>query len=74
VLLPLVVLEEICDIEPDGRIRLNGTWEEEIFISHIPLFGQRYDVEVKPGCTTLLRDGKVVLRAEKTVIRENIAH
>ena len=73
VLLPLVVLEEICDLEPDGRIRLNGTWEEEITISHVPLLGKKYDVEVKPGRTTLLRDGKVVLRAENTVIREDIA-
>ena len=60
--------------EPDGRIRLNGTWDEEIFISNVPLFGQKFDVEVKPGRTTLLRDGKVVLRAEKTVMRETIAH
>ncbi|MEI6786102.1 MAG: hypothetical protein WCQ21_34890 [Verrucomicrobiota bacterium] len=74
VLLPLVVLEEICDLEPDRRIRLNGTWEEELSIRNVPLFGQKFDVEVKPGRTTLLRDGKVVLRAEKTVMRETIAH
>ena len=73
VLLPLVVLEEICDLEPDGRIRLNGTWEEEMTISHVPLLGKKYAVEVKPGRTTLLRDGKVVLRAENKVIRETIA-
>ena len=73
VLLPLVVLEEICDIEPDGRIRLNGTWDEEISISNVPLLGKKYAVEVKPGRTTLLRDGKVILRAENKVIRETIA-
>jgi hypothetical protein len=72
-LLPLVVLEEICDIEPDGRIRLNGTWEETISLRNVPLHGRKYDIEVKPGSTTLLRDGKVVLRAENTVLRETIS-
>jgi len=72
-LLPLIVLEEICDIEPDGRIRLNGTWEETISIRNVPLHGRKYDVKVKPGSTTLLHDGEVVLRAENTVLREAIA-
>jgi hypothetical protein len=39
-----------------------------------PLLGKKYAVEVKPGRTTLLRDGKVVLRAENKVMRETIAH
>ena len=73
VLLPLIVLEHICDIEPDGRIRLNGTYDKEIAIHNLPIFGKKYDVEVNPGCTTLLYDGQVVLRAEKKVVQERIA-
>ena len=73
VLLPLMVLEEICDIEPDGRIRLNGTWDQAMTIHNLPLFGKRYDVAVTPGCTTLLRDGQVVLRAERRVVQGHIA-
>jgi glycogen debranching enzyme len=62
-LLNLIALEEIVDIEPSGKIRLNGTWSSTLDLKNVPLFGKRYDVEVRPGHTRLLLKGAVVMEA-----------
>jgi hypothetical protein len=57
-LLCLIGIEEICDIEPDGRVRLNGNWDANISIDRLPIFGKLHEVRTSKGSTVLLRNGK----------------
>ncbi|MCX6345308.1 MAG: PA14 domain-containing protein [Armatimonadetes bacterium] len=66
-LLCLIAVEEICDIEPDGRIRLNGEYKANLGIERIPLFGKLYDVKIKDGAAELLRNGKTTIKANGTI-------
>ncbi len=67
-LLCLIGLEDICDIQPDGKIALNGTLQFTEWIHHIPIAGHFYDLHVAPGCTLLLRHGKTILEARNKVL------
>jgi hypothetical protein len=68
-LLDLIGLESIVDIDDSGRIILNGTLDKTITLKNIPLLGRKYDVNVIPGKTELIRDGRIVLSAERIVAR-----
>jgi len=62
-LLCLIGLEEIFDIEPDGRVRLNGVLEENIELQNIPHGGRIYSVEVGNRRATVRHEGEVILEA-----------
>ena len=62
-LLNLIGVENIVDVGPDGRIRLNGAQTQTLALSRIPLKGRLYDVRTRPGKAELLLSGKVVLTA-----------
>jgi glycogen debranching enzyme len=67
-LLCLVGIENICSFEPDGKLRLNGTLNQRIRLRNVPIAGKPYEIEVEPGDTRLMRDGRTVLHARGTVI------
>jgi len=69
-LLCLIGLEEICDIEPDGRIRLNGKIDANIYIHNLPINGEHFDVRVSNNKTELLKNNKVVIKAVNSVKRQ----
>lgn len=71
-LLCMIGLEEICDIEPDGRIRLNGTIDANIFIHNLPLGGKYYDVRVSNKKTELIENNKVVMSAINSVKHQSL--
>jgi len=72
-LMCLMGLEEVCDIEPDGTIRLNGQLPENIKLRGIPILGKRYDIETKDGTAQIRYDEEVVLQAKKKIVKETIA-
>ena len=67
-LLCQIALDNICDILPDGKIRLNGTLNGTEWIDHIPIAGHLCDLRVKPGNTLLLWHGKHILFVRNKVI------
>ena len=67
-LLCQIALENICDVLPDGKVRLNGTLNGTEWIDHVPIAGRMYDIRVKPGDTTLLAHGNIILNARKCVL------
>ena len=71
-LLCLIGIEEICDIELDGRIRLNGKIDADIYIHNLPIEGQYYDVRVSNKKTELLKNGKVVMNAVNSIKRQKL--
>ncbi len=71
-LLNLIGLESIVDVDDSGQIVLNGNQTKTISLAHIPLLGRIYDVKTSPGSAVLLRDGKVVLKANGKVVRSAI--
>ena len=64
-LLCLIGLEEICDLEPDGRVRLNGSLSERIQLYNIPLWGKTYSIHVNRKHSEIHKDGKKVMEASK---------
>jgi glycogen debranching enzyme len=62
-LLCLIGIEELCDLEPDGRLRLNGGLPEDLQIRHLPLNGEVYDIHLRNGRAELLRGDKTILTA-----------
>ncbi|MHB1766866.1 MAG: MGH1-like glycoside hydrolase domain-containing protein [Phycisphaerae bacterium] len=72
-LLCQIALENICDILPNGEIRLNGTLNGTEWLDHIPIAGRMYDVRVKPGHTILLRHGKAILDAKNKVLVASVS-
>ena len=62
-LMCLIALEEICDIEPDGRIRLNGLLHDSMTIRNLPISGKLYDVIATEGKAELRRGSSTVLKA-----------
>jgi len=71
-LMCLIGLEEICDIELDNKVRLNGALYEDIKLRGIPMFGQYYNIETKNDAATLLKDEKVVMNAKDRVVIEKL--
>jgi len=59
-LMCLLGLESLCDIEPDGRLKLNGNSGKRIAVHNLRLKGQLYDLRLEPHRARLLRNGKVV--------------
>lgn len=66
-LLNLIGLENVCDVTPDGMIRLNGVQTQTLSLTNVPLAGELYDVRTQPGQATLLRNGKAVLTAKNRI-------
>jgi glycogen debranching enzyme len=58
-LLCLIGIENLCDIEPDGRLRLNGDSGVTVHIQNFHLRGKTYDLVVKPNEAELRSDHKV---------------
>ena len=73
-LLDLIGLESIVDVDDSGQIVLNGNQTKTIALANIPLLGRTYDVKTFPGSAVLLYDGKVVLRANGTIVRSAITN
>lgn len=71
-LLNLIGLESIVDVDDSGQIVLNGDQTKTISLTNIPLLGRTYEVKTSPGSAVLLRDGKVVLRADGRIVRSAI--
>jgi hypothetical protein len=72
-LLCLIGLEEILDIEPDGRIRLNGGLEESIELQNIPYGGRIYSVKVGNKHATVRHQGEVILEAmERPIFKQGL--
>jgi hypothetical protein len=71
-LLNLIGLESIVDIDDSGQIVLNGNQTKTIWLTHIPLLGRIYDVKTSPGSAVLIRDGKVILNANKMIIHSAV--
>ncbi|NNM84563.1 MAG: hypothetical protein HKL96_02230, partial [Phycisphaerales bacterium] len=66
-LLPTIGLQAICNVMPDGEVRLDGTWQLHAKMYNIPVLGYRYTIVVKPGLTQMLRHGHVVASAVNRV-------
>jgi hypothetical protein len=66
-LLPTIGLQAICDITPDNKVRLDGTWNLHAKLYNIPVLGYRYEIVVKPELTEMLRHGHVVASAANKV-------
>jgi hypothetical protein len=64
----LIGIEEICDIEPDSRIGLNGNWDASVGIDRLPIFGKLYDVHAKNGSAALLIRSKPALEAHSQAV------
>jgi len=73
-LLCLIGIEEICDIEPDDRVRLNGEWNANLSIDRLPIFGKLYDVRTKNGSAALLIKGKPALEAHGQTATKPLPH
>ncbi len=71
-LMCLIGLEEICDIEPDGSIRLNGALPEDVYLRDIPLFGRRYDIEVKDNTARILKKDVMFDRDETDAVKKDL--
>jgi hypothetical protein len=56
-LLNLVGIESICDVEPDGGVRLNASLKQTVHLRQIPINGVFYEIDAKPGRTELLHYG-----------------
>jgi len=67
-LLCLIGLENICRIEDDGRVSLNGTLKETLTLRNVPIHGKPYEIRVTPGRAELWHDGKSVLTADGKVV------
>ena len=59
-LMCLLGLESLCDIEPDGRVKLNGDSGKRIAVHNLRLKGRIYDLRIEPRRARLIRNGKVV--------------
>jgi hypothetical protein len=52
-LLCLIGLEALCDVEPDGKVRLSGAGKGEVDLRRIPIGGKLYEVVAGPSGTVL---------------------
>ncbi len=66
-LLPMIGLQAICNVMPDNKVRLDGTWHLHAKLYNIPVLGYRYTIVVKPGMTQMLRHGHIVASAANKV-------
>ncbi|MGC8552620.1 MAG: MGH1-like glycoside hydrolase domain-containing protein [Phycisphaerae bacterium] len=66
-LLSAIGLQAICNIMPDNKVRLDGTWNMHAKLYNIPILGHRYTIIVQPKLTQLLRHRQVVAQAEGKV-------
>ncbi len=62
-LMCLIGIEDLCDIEPDGKLRLNGASGVHVEIKNFRLGGKLYDLRVEPDHAQLVLDGKVAYEA-----------
>jgi len=69
-LLCLIGLENIIRLEPDGKLRLNGTLQAHAELRNVPLAGRTYRVVVSPSKTELITEhsGRTVATAIGTVL------
>lgn len=71
-LLCLVELENVCHLNLDGTISLNGTMAVSGRLRNVPIRGKRYDVVVRPGAAELVLQGKIVLSAHGEILRSKL--
>jgi hypothetical protein len=65
----LLGLEQLCDLDPDGRLRLNGNSGRTISVHNLRLAGRIFDLQVEPHRAELRVHGMVVYRASGKVVR-----
>jgi len=68
-LMCLLGLEQLCDLDPDGRLRLNGNSGRTISVHNLRLAGRIFDLQVEPHRAELRVHGMVVYRASGKVVR-----
>jgi hypothetical protein len=59
-LLCLIGLEELCGVEPDGSLRLNGIGAGDVTLDRFPLGGRQCSVSTKANGTTLRTHNKTI--------------
>jgi hypothetical protein len=57
-LLCLIGVEEMCDLQPDGSLRLNGLFTEQFAIKSLPFGGKLYDVKIGAAKAALYDNGR----------------
>lgn len=58
-LLDLIGAESICDVAPDGDIRLNGEQGQTIQMLRLPIHGRLYEIRTQPGRAELWLNGRM---------------
>ena len=71
-LMCLVGLENVCSIELDGRITLNGAQKATLTMHNVPIHGRRYTVETGPGWARLSLGSQVVFEAKGERVTKRI--
>ncbi|NNM85374.1 MAG: hypothetical protein HKL96_06440 [Phycisphaerales bacterium] len=66
-LLPTIGLQAICNVMPNGKVRLDGTWNMHAKLYNIPILGYRYTIIIQPKLTEMLRHGHAVAQAADKV-------
>jgi hypothetical protein len=66
----LIGVENLCDIGPDGVMRLNGDQTQTIRILRLPIHGKMYEVRAQPGRTERRLNGKI--EAVATGVRHSL--
>lgn len=72
-LLCLLGLENIVRLEPDGKLRLNGTLKVHAELRNVPLGGHTYRVHVSPGRTELIAEhgvGSIATASGEVLVME----
>jgi glycogen debranching enzyme len=63
-LLCLIGIEDLCDIEPNGKLRLNGASGVHIEIKNFRLGGKTFDLRVEPNRAELRLNGHLFFDAK----------
>ena len=71
-LMCLLGLEQLCDVEADGRIRLNGNSGRRIAVHNLRLKGRIFDLHIEPHKATLREHGNIVAIARGKVTKVKI--
>jgi glycogen debranching enzyme len=59
-LLCLIGLEELCDFEPNGQLRINGASGITAHVQNLLLLGKKYDLRLWPKKAVLSLNGKTI--------------
>ena len=71
-LMCLLGLEQLCDVESDGRIRLNGNSGRNIAVHNLRIKGRILELHVWPHLATLREHGKLIAVARGKIAKVRI--